>query len=316
MVRFRMRNVLCVAALAGLTFGACKKESGEVSKETGAALNYMPADTKMVFGINPSALAKAPVLAKYKDQLLQSAPPEFAEMQKECGIDVTKDFSSVVVGVAGENKMAVVINGNFKKDQIEACLKKAAEKEGETLTIKDEGKLRVYTGADPSEAIYAHWLGDGSVVLSPAEMGGAAVLNAVLGGTKLAEDTSAMKMVKATKTTAEVWAAGNVDPSMTGGMPVGEVEGFALTVEASDTLDVKILANFSSDEQANQAETAMRMGLAMAEGSPMTKPFLPIIKKVKIELDGKAVKAGVSLTAADLDQLANLKNMMGGMAPM
>lgn len=316
MLRFRMSALALVVALAGLAFVGCKKEGGEVTKEAGAALTYMPASTKMVFGVNVSKLASAGVLAKYKKQLLDSAPKDFKEMQAACGIDIFKDISSVVVGMAGQNKLAIVVSGNFTKDKVESCLKKAAEKDGKTFAAADEGKLRVYTGGGDDKKLYAYWAGDHTVVMSPDEMGGAAVLKDIVAGKKLAADSTAMKMVKATKTSAGVWAAGNVDPSMTGGMPVGKLSGFAVTVEASDTLDIKVLANFATEDDANQAETGMRMGLAMAEGSPMAKPFLPIIKKVKIELDGKSVKAGVSLTGDDLDKLANLKKMMGGMMPM
>ena len=304
----RARFVLCSVAVAALALTACKKEGGEVTKEAGAALNYLPKDTKVVFGMNFSSLASAKILEKYKAELMKTAPPEFKELQAACNIDIFKDLKSVVAGVAGENKAVLVISGNFKKDQIEDCAKKAAEKEGKTFEATDDGKMRVYsTGA---EKMYAYWAGEGTVVATSDDSGGAAALKAVLDGEKLGEG-DVMTMVKATKTSAGIWAAGQLDDSMTGGMPVGgEVSGFAATVEASDTLDIKAMAKFNSAEKASEAASQAKMMMGLAESQPMAKPFLPIIQKVKIEADGVALKVGVSLTSEDLDKLQALQGMM------
>lgn len=304
----RVRFALCSVAIAAVALAACKKEGGgEVTKEAGAALNYLPKDTKMVIGLNFGSLGSAKVLEKYKSQLMQSAPAEIKELQQSCNLDIFKDFKSIVVGVAGENKAVVVLSGNFKKDQIEDCAKKAAEKDGKTFNATDDGKIRVYdTGG---EKAYAHWTSDNTVVATSDDAGGAALLKAVIGGEKLG-DGPVMKMVKATKTSAGIWAAGQFDDSMTGGMPVGDIDGFAATIEASDTLDIKAMAKFGSPEKASEAASQAKMAMGFAETQPMAKPFLPIIKKVKVEADGPALKIGVSLSGEDLDKLQALQGLL------
>jgi hypothetical protein len=304
----RVRSALCTIAVASLALVACKKEGGEVTKETGAALTFLPKDTKIVFGVNLGKLASASILESYKAEMLKNAPPQFSEMQAACGIDIFKDFSSIVVGMVDDHRAVAVVSGNFTKDKVESCIKTVAEKEGKTFEAKDDGKLRVYTGA--GDTIYAHWLGDGSVAMTSDDAGGAALLNEILGGAKLG-DGDVMTMVKSTKTSAGIWAAGKIDASMTGGLPVGgDVSGFAVTVNASDTLDIKAMASFADADKASQAASQARMALGFVETQPKLAPFVSIIKKLKIESDGKALKVGVSLDSGDLEKLKQIPNMM------
>jgi hypothetical protein len=240
--------------------------------------------------------------------MLQTAPPEFNEMQQACEFDVFKDLGSMVVGVVDDRRAVAIVSGNFTKDKIEGCLTKIAEKEGKTFEAKDDGKLRVYSGM--GDTVYAHWLSDNSVALTNDDGGGAAALNEIIGGAKLG-DGDVMTMVKATKTSAGIWAAGKIDSSMTGGLPVGgDISGFAVTVEASDTLDVKAMASFADAEKASQASSQAKMALGLVETQPQLKPFAPMLKKLKIEADGKALKVGISLDSGDLEKLKQIPNMM------
>lgn len=296
------------AALSLALVSACKKEGGEVTAEAGAALGYMPKDTKIVFGMNPTKLASSGVLEKYKSEMLSNAPPQFKEMQDNCGIDIFKDFKSIMVGYVSDSRGVAVVSGNFNREKIESCVKKAAEKEGKSFEMSDDGKIRVYKG--DGKAIYAYWASDGTIVATSDDAGGAALLKEVIGGAKL-DQGDVMNMVKSTKTSAGIWAAGKIDSSMTGGMPVGgEVSGFAVTVDAGNSLDIKALAQFAEASKASEAASQAKMMLGLAESQPMAKPFMGIIKKLKIEADGKALKVGVSLTSADLDKLKSLQNMM------
>ena len=312
------KTTLCAAALASLALSpACKKEGGEgggsSSKETATALGYMPQSASMVFGVNVASAANAGVLSKYRDEMMSQAPDEFKELEAACGINVMKDVKSVVVGIIEKEKGVIVVNGNFNKAKIEDCLTKAAEKEGEKITMADDGKLRTYKGDDPDDVMYAYWPSDGTVVFTSNELGGKEVLTAVIDGKKLG-DGEVMSLIKSTKTSATFWAAGN--PSkLAAGSPLDgqDISGIAMTVNAGDNLDVKVLVNFPSDAKAKEMEAMAKTGIEMGKTQPMAAPFKSIIDKFKIEADGKAVKAGISLNAGDIEKLASAAKMFGGM---
>jgi len=318
----KFKVATCAVALVSLALApACKKDEasgggaagGAVSAATGTALNFMPKASTMVFGVNVASAVNAKVLSKYKDMMMAQAPKEMKEFEAACGVNIQKDIKSITVGMTEGEKAIIVINGNFNQAKVEECMTKMSEKEGEKMTMADEGKIRVYAPEGKDDKMYVHYPSDGTAVLTMTDLGGAALINDVVGREKLG-DRDVMNLVKSPKTSATFWAAGNPE-KLAKGSPMDQgVKGIAMTVNAGDNLDIKVLANMEDGDKAAAMVKEGKAGIEMAKQMPMAAPFKPMLEKVKMEADGKAIKVGVSLTSSDIDNIAKMAPMlMGGM---
>lgn len=264
-------------------------------------LDYLPAKTKMVLGFNLSKVADARVLEKYREKLVEQMPREARDALAACNFDPFEDISSLTVGLDHDEKGVLVASGTFDRERFDDCVVKEAETDGRRLTIKEDGELRVYESDD--ETLYAYWPADDAVVLSTTKMGGAEVITGVLDGAVLA-DGELLSIVEATDRRAGVWAAGLIDPSVTGGMPVADdLEAFVITADASDAVDVSVLIHFASDEAATQAHSQVTALVPMAKGN-IPRELHPLVDKLVLRVSGNSVEVSINLTGADLDSLA------------
>ncbi len=304
----KVKLFACVGAVACLALSpACKKDGGDSAKSGGlgtkatkkaaaSALSYMPANAKAVLGVNIAAAMNAPVLAKYKDMMMKKMNAEITDVQKECGLDIAKDITSITFGFVGKQEVVAVVTGDFDQKKAEGCLIAAAKKDGKEIKMTDDGKFRVYSnGNDDPKPLVVYWA-DNSAIITQQES--KSLLTEVINGKKLG-DGSVMSLIKSTKTSASMWFAG--DPGAMGAdVPAQGINGVAGTINVDKTIDVKALVNFTDESKAKDANNTMSMGLMMVKGQAMAKPFLPIIEKLKVEQDGKAIKIGISLTSDDL----------------
>ena len=311
----KLKLLVLVGAVAGLALSpACKKDGdkkdGEKNEEGGdsagkagssgsssaSALAYLPASAKVVIGMNLTSASKAPILAKFKDKLIEQMAGDISEVQKECGMDFTKDISNLTIGMVSKENFVMVLSGNFDQAKVEGCLTAGAKKEGKEFKATDEGKLRIYDTGE-KEKMAAYWPSANTAVLTQHKT--ANLLSDIMSGSsKLGGDV--MALTKSTKTTSTFWAVGKPGDLLKGA-PVKGVDSFGATIDAGDTLDIKALINFADENKAKEANGMAGMGLAMAKGQPAVKPFLSIIEKLKMEQDGKAMKIGISLSGADVD---------------
>lgn len=267
-------------------------------------LDFMPASSKMVFGIELSALGDAAVLARYRQMAVDAIPEAVKAGLAACGFDPFEDVDSVIIGIDHEQKGVAVITGNFTRETFEDCLSREAEKQGWALTLKEDGKVRIYEGVDEDETIYAYWPADNLVVFATNDMGGAETLERTLGGARLV-DGELRSMVEATDRDSALWGAGIADSTVTGGRPPpSDVERFSLTINVTETVNLRLLLYFPNPDAATDGYTRTAAMLPVLKG--MAPPdLIPLVDKIEIAVAGTALEVRVSLTGADIERLVD-----------
>lgn len=261
------------------------------------ALSYLGSTTDAILGIDVGALMSAEILAPYRESLLAAAPPELAALRDSCDFDLLRDIHWVVFGAAGDGEGAVfVLRGAFSRDAIEQCIRA----HDATATIRDRGSLRVYGSGD--DAVFARWLGYGTVVFTTAEVGSAELLEQAAGPA----DTTLIDRV-AQVVGSDVWVVANRDISRS--MPMPNMVGVRMSGSASTEITATLTIDYADASAALASKQQIDAALKQLPGMAGT-PIGSIIQSIRLEAVGPELSAHIALSAADVKVIADLARSM------
>jgi hypothetical protein len=323
------------AALCALAFSAtgCEKKKDEgggaagggggakgaagaaaaVPSKTGFAV--FPGDSQFVVGINLASARSSGLWAKYKDKVEAQMASEFAELREACGIDPIGQVQTIIAagkqGGGGEPDAVVVMKG-LQRGSLKTCGEKMAAKEGKKLTVTEEGNLANYVVDDKN--IWAAWLDDSTVVIAP-EKDKAYVSARAAGEGGLAEGSPVMALLKSVDTSAAIYFA--ADTAMMGpqaAMMQG-AKGIFGSLKLTDGLALDAGLRFDTPDNAKKMTEMVNQQVGAMKGQ-LPPQFKTLVEKAVIKQVDKDMVLQLSLSGAELEQLAQalegMKGMLGG----
>jgi hypothetical protein len=307
-----------VATMALLVAAGCDKgkaggggaggAGAAAGSPAGRALAALPADVDAVIGLSGSSLRSSGLYKKYQPMLMEAAGDEIAKVKDKCGFDPTQKVDQVVIALKGEQGEAVtVVAQGLTKAELGGCLEKfAAEKGGKVIT---DGNVMVVEKADSDKPMTLLWLDDKTVMMAKRGEGdgGKEVLQALAAGKDTLTSSKAfMDVINNVNTGASVWFVSNGKSPMAAKVPTKFLAAYG-TVQVKDGLDIDMAMRFETEAEAKQLAD-MAQGQV---GQLKSSPFGGMIGEIKIEAKGKDVAFKTSMTAAQIDQIAQFaKNFM------
>ena len=300
------------AAGGGGGKGAAGAQAAVPSK-TGFAV--FPGDSQFVVGINLASARSSGLWAKYKDKVEAQMAKEFAELREACGIDPIGQVQTIIAagkqGGGGEPDAVVVMKG-LQRGSLKTCGEKMAAKEGKKLTVTEEGNLANYVVDDKN--IWAAWLDDSTVVIAP-EKDKAYVSARAAGEGGLAEGSAVMALLKSVDTSAAIYFA--ADTAMMGpqaAMMQG-AKGIFGSLKLTDGLALDAGLRFDTPDNAKKMTEMVNQQVGAMKGQ-LPPQFKTLVEKAVIKQVDKDMVLQLSLSGAELEQLAQalegMKGMLGG----
>jgi hypothetical protein len=348
-----MKRKLSMALLASLTLvtsQACKKDKKEAAKgdtagdTSGAAkatdgkagdkaapsgdsaqaadgdfLSYMPVDTEAVVGISLANLTQSKLWAQYQPMFQAAMDKEFAEFKEACGFDPITTIKGVYVGInsAKEEEPVVVVDG-VKRDVLGKCIQAMAKKEGDEVTVKDEGKLTIVTSSKEDENVTIGWINDSKMVMTPKKNDAAWVTERIEGKNSITGNKSFMAVADAAKQSQPFWfaakfadgspAAKGLSEIAAGVAPMGIYGSFGFTTG----LDIDLGVRFKTGEEATKLAEMAKTQIGAVK--PMLGAAASIVDKLDLKAVGNDLQVKLSITEADIKTLEQVAGpMLGGM---
>ena len=282
-----------------------------VPSKTGFAV--FPADSTAIIGVNVASARSSGLWNKYKGQIEQAVGSELAELRTACGIDPIAQAQTIIIGGKPQSNELVVVVKGFERSSLKSCGEKMAAKEGEKLTITDEGNLSKYEM--DGETVWAAWLDDTTVVIAP-EQDKAYVEARAAGTAGLTESAAVMSLLKSVDTSAAIYVVGDASAAGPASAMVPGAQGMYASVRFTDGLALDAGVRFDTAENAKNTTTMATTQLAQVKGQ-LPPPFSTLADKAVIKQVDKDLVVQLSLSGAELEQvgqaLQGMGSMLGGM---
>lgn len=315
----RNRVWLACALAAGLV--ACSKGGGggpgggTVSGAASSALDFLPKDTNLAIGINPSKLKDSKYYAMFVKGVLSNPETKGAlDAAKSCGLDWQNDLESIVI--AGGNNLdkeraIIVIKGNLDHDKLAKCAPAIAEKGGKKVTVTKDGELTVFQkeGEKPG---YIAWPAKGVMMATPASLEGdkAFLSDLMKKATSVRDNKVFMDLLGSTDTTSGAWFAGQIPEQQATMMmsqldPSGKLKLAGMYVALALTKDFKgtVGMRLSGDPKpvADKLNTELENGKKQ-----LPAQYVDLMKDVSISTAANDVVIKIALSEKQLDTIVEM----------
>lgn len=327
----RNRVWLALALAAGLV--ACSKGAGgggpgggTVTGAASSALDFLPKDTNLAFGINPTKLKDS----KYYGMLVKSVEsnPEAKgplDAAKQCGLDWQSDIESIVVA-GGTNldkeRAIIVVKGNWDHDKLAKCAPAIAEKSGKKVTVSKDGELTVIQ-KEGEKAAYVAWPAKGVMMATPASFEGdkAFLSDLMKKATSVKDNKVFMDLLGSTDTSSGAWFAGQLPEQQATMMmsqldPSGKLKliGMYVTLGLAKELKGTFGMRLSGDPKPVADKLTTELENAKKQ---LPAQYVDLMKDVTVATASNDVVIKVGLSEKQLDTIVEMVKqfmpMLGGM---
>jgi hypothetical protein len=289
------------------------------SKAWTAARAGLPADTKLVIGLDVAALQKTELFAAYYPKLLEKAEAAkvIDTMKTSCKLDPLTAIQGIVVATAadqGEGAAYIAFAG-VDKAKLSSCLqlavqsaaKDAKDPKDAAVSIKHDGNItQVTRGATTT---YVGWVGK-DVLVVPFKAEDKQALVKWMGGKGAFARSDLGKSLARVKTSAALWGAGEATKELQPGMTA--TGGYGAVTFSKGNLDADVHAVMQTAAQATTMATEAKKQIDQARQGGMMPPAISgLLKAVTISAanDEVIVKANI----AEKDLVGALALALGGM---
>lgn len=271
----------------------------------------MPAETKLVVGVDFVAFRKTQVFARVLSALRKaSRADEFLDTLKStCKLDALAALQSFVFASAADTGDAVVyigVNG-LDRTKLADCMKAVGQTEkGANLSVKQDGRLTQIRLRD-GDGVYLGWVDKEVLVASLGSHDKASLLKWMGGNGALASSELGKQLAKV-DTAATLWMAHDGEKELLPGLTIEAVHG-AVT-SRNDTLRFEVHARVTDARTATLAADGINQRIAEGLHSSRTQPELSaILKTARVTADNDDVK--LTATAVERDLLAVMPATFG-----
>jgi hypothetical protein len=304
-----MRTAGILAALA-LSIAAVRGQArADTARAWAAAKAGLPADTKVVVGVDIATVQKTQLFAAFYPKLHDQ--PEFAKVldaiKGGCKIDPLAVIQGVVVGLSGEQDDGVMyfaLSG-IDRTKLSSCLQATAQaaapgpEAGDKpakVTVKQTGNItEVGRG---SESGYFGWVGT-SVLVVTLRATDKASLTRWMGGKGALATSDVGKTLARVNTQAAVWGAATGAKELQPGMTANGAYGTVTYAKGQLAMDLH--ARLESAAQAGSASMMANQQLTLAKASGQIPAELaPVIQSITISADHDEVRIKASVAEKDV----------------
>lgn len=307
--------ILSLTATALIGLQACKGGS------SAAASKLIPADAKIVGGVNISSLVKSKLYTDNKAAIEENAEAkETLEAMKACNLSFEK-MGSLVIGSDGGNNVVVVATGEGIGDETNLkCIgDKIKEKQGSetapfTIAEVEGKKVLTVEGEDDGKG----FLVDKNTLVFASKGWETQVKELIDGKGKNAFDGDLKPILGRTDQSKHIWFAGQLPENMAGmlkAVPNGDgIKDFAGSLDLSSGITIALSAGTESAEKAKAlVEEAQKQfdqvkGMATGFGVPEG-----VTNSVKFAANDNVVSVEAKISEADQKAL---EEKLGGVDQM
>ena len=292
-------SVLVAVLTAGGCRGGCSP-APTTDRALGGMLAWFPPETQIVLAVDFARLRTTPLWARLAP-LVTSNPEDqaqIAELVRRTGFDPLKQIDSLVVAFPEEARnggaMGLVLRGRgFEEARLVAYVRDQVSKQGDDLfSFRRAGRTLWATRKEPTVAGFfaddrTFVFGAGGWAEKMAELGRAP------GPVGAETNLPLVHLVERAGVKSPVWAAAIVpaatraalaaDPSLSSGAGVNRM---ALAVDTSAGLEVKVVADLATREQARAMAEQVTTAVRAAKQSPQV-----LLMGVGPYLDGVTARA-------------------------
>lgn len=306
----RTVGLLVVAALSFVPLRA----GADASKAWTAAKANLPADARIVVGVDFVAIQKTQLFTTYYPKLRDK--PEVGKvldvMKDSCKLDPLTTVQGVVVATAAdqdEGAVYLALTG-VDRAKLSACLQTAGQAVDKSakVTIKQDGAITALT--EQAGTSYFGWIGKDVVVVATHGKDKAALQKWMSGKGALARSELGKTLAKV-NTAAALWGAGQGSKELQPGMTA--IGGYGSVGFANGTYDVEVRGIMATAAQATSMVTTANQQLAEAKkGTALPAPVVSLLKSVTIAAAKDEVLVKASLPEKELMGVVAMAMAMGG----
>jgi hypothetical protein len=300
-----MRIVGIFAAVV-LSFASLHAHA-DTAKAWTAAKAGLPAEAKIVIGVDFAALQKTQLFAALYAKLVEKAEVTkvLDTMKSTCKIDPLAAVQGVVIAQSADQQDGAIYLAlaGVDRTKLSSCLQTAIQgmdDKAAKVSLKQDGNITqvITEGKDPQ--VFG-WVGKDVVVVSPHAKDKAAILKWMSGKGALGK-TDVGKFLAKVNTSAAVWGAAEATKELEPGITAKG--GYGVVAFAKGNADADVHAVMGDATQAASMATAAKKQLDDAK-SQLPPPLDALLKAVTIT----AAKDEVILKGSFLE-----KDLLGAMA--
>ena len=307
----RIAGLLAAATLSLVSLSA----RADTARAWSAARAGLPADAKLVIGLDLAAVQKTQLFAQLWPALLEKADATQVvnEMKAQCKIDPLAVVQGFVVAVTGDQQegAAYIAISGIDKARLSSCMQREiqahADKDAK-VTIKQDGNVTQIS--DGKDSVFLGWVGKDVVVVPLHTQDRATVVKWMSGKGALAKTTVGKALGKV-NTSAAMWGAGEGAKEFEPGIVI--TGGYGAVTFAKGNVDANVHATL---ENAGQATAMADSAQKQLDGLRQT-PMLPsaigsLLKAITIAAASDVVTIKANVIEKDLLAALTMALAMGG----
>lgn len=311
-----MRTAGILAALALSTAALHGHARADTARAWAAARAGLPADTKVVVGVDVATVQKTQLFATFYPKLHDQ--PEFAKVldaiKSGCKIDPLAVIQGLVVALAGEQEDGVLYLAltGIDRNKLSSCLQSTAQAAAPApeagdkpakVAIKQTGNITEVSRGRDGETGYFGWVGSNVLVVTLRATDKASLVR-WMGGKGALATSDVGKTLTKVNTQAAVWGAAintkEIQPGMTAR------GGYGAVTYAKGQLGVDLHARLESAAQAGSASMMANQQLNLAKASgQIPLEIAPVVQAIAISADNDEVRIKASVAEKDVLSAVN-----------
>jgi hypothetical protein len=288
----------------------------EPSKAWTAAKAGLPADAKIVVGINLAALQKTELFAMLYPKLIEQADATkvIDTLKDTCKIDPLAAVQGLVVALSADQQdgaMYIAISG-INRAKLSSCLSLAAQGMGDKntkISVQQNGNITQVS--DGKDTVFIGWAGK-DVLIVPIHAEDRSSLLKWMGGKGGLAKSALGKRIAKVNTSATLWGAGEGDKEVQAG--VNAKGGYGAATFSKGTLDVDAHAVMENAAQATTMANTVKQQIDDLKQAPQVPPAaVTMLQAVKVTTAKEEVVFKGSVIERDLlSMLALAMSGLGG----
>jgi hypothetical protein len=303
-----------ILSVAGLAFYS--NFAAKASTQLPGAINYLPADTQAVFGINVKKFVASPVYAQIAQQHQQEIGKDLSEIIAATGVDPLNDIDYVIgVSRASQPKGTgvVIATGRFKQDAITNFINTISKVS--PITLNYDGATVVMIPESNGAALEkgVAFLSGGEIALGDLNSL-KAVLDVRQGGAGINSNSTLSALLNKLDSTEMFWFAGDatVLPKMPASAPnipaISAIQSVFGTFNLTTTINGKITVAAKDETSAGQLADFAKGLLALGQlASGQNADLAALIGGVNITQSGTQFDISVTIPLDLLQKMETAK---------
>jgi hypothetical protein len=295
----RTAGILAAAALSLASLPA----RADTARAWTAARAGLPADAKLVIGLDLAGLQKTQLFAQLWPALLDKADAAkvVEEMKNQCKLDPLVVIQGFVIAMTADQQQgaAYIALTGVDKARLSSCLQRGIQSHAAKdakVTVKQDGNITQVT--DGKDSMFVGWAGK-DVVVVPLHTQDRATLIKWMSGKGALARTAVGKALTKVNTSAALWGAGDGAKEFEPGIII--TGGYGTLAFAKGNVDADVHARLENPGQATAMATTVQTQLDEVRQAPILPPTIAaMLKAITIAAAGDEVTFKANVVEKDL----------------